>query len=159
MIKFFLFLLFINLPSESKLKKAIKKYEKGKYKKVIDILKTKNKSKNYDHYFYLGHSYSFVGKNELSILYYDTAINLNNQKDIAFFERGISYFLSGNSRKALDDINTAILINSENANYLINRGTIYYDLGMIDSACNDWQNAINMDNDVIDYSIIEINCN
>ncbi len=159
MINFFLFLLFINLPYENKLKKAIKKYEKGKYDKAIDILKTKNKSKNYDHYFYLGHSYSFVDKNELSILYYDTAINLNNQKDIAFFERGISYFLSGNSKKALDDINTAILINSENANYLINRGTIYYDLGMIDSACNDWQNAINMDNDVIDYSIIEINCN
>ena len=107
----------------------------------------------------MGHSYSFVGKNELSILYYDTAINLNNQKDIAFFERGISYFLSGNSRKALDDINTAILINSENANYLINRGTIYYDLGTFDSACNDRQNALNMDDDLIDYSIIETNCN
>ncbi len=158
MIIFFLLLLFI-LPSESKLKKAVKKYEKGKYQKAIDILKTKNKSKNYDHYFYLGHSYSFVGKNELSILYYDTAINLNNKKDIAFFERGISFFLSGNSRKALDDINKAISLNSKNAIYLINRGTIYYDLGMIDSACNDWQNAIDMDNDVIDYSIIEINCN
>ena len=98
-------------------------------------------------------------KNEISILYYDSAISLNNKKDIAFFERGISYFISGNSRKALDDINIAISINSENANYLVNRGTIYYDLGMIDSACNDWLNAINMDNDVIDYSIIEINCN
>ena len=159
MIKYLFYILLVNFPIQNNLKKAIKKYTNGKYEKAINILKTKNKKKNYDHYFYLGHSYSFVGKNELSILYYDSAINLNNQKDIAFFERGISYFLSGNSRKALDDINTAILINSENANYFINRGTIYYDLGMIDSACNDWQNAINMDNDVIDYSIIEINCN
>ena len=67
--------------------------------------------------------------------------------------------LEKNSRISLSELGKNISISKENANYLINRGTIYYDLGMIDSACNDWQNAINMDNDVIDYSIIEINCN
>lgn len=159
MIRYIFFLLFINFPFESKLKKAIKKHEKGRYEKPIDILKSKNNNKNYDHYFYLGHSYSFIEKNEISILYYDSAINLNNKKDIAFFERGISYFISGNSRKALDDINKAILLNSKNPNYFINRGTIYYDLGMINSACEDWYKAISMDNEIIDYSIIQINCN
>ena len=149
----------MSFPFQSNLKKAIKKYKNGKYEKAIEILKTKNSNKNYDHYFYLGHSYSFIEKNELSILYYDSAISLNDKRDLAFFERGISYFLSGNSRKALDDINKAILLNSESPNYLINRGTIYYDLGMIDSACEDWFKAISMDNESIDYSIIQINCN
>ena len=93
MIRYIFFLLFINFPFESKLKKAIKKYEKGRYEKAIDILKSKNNNKNYDHYFYLGHSYSFIEKNEISILYYDSAINLNNKKDIAFFERGISIIM------------------------------------------------------------------
>ena len=159
MIRYLFFLLSVNFPFESKLKKAIKKYEKGRYEKAIDILITRKNNKNYDHYFYLGHSYSFIQKNELSILYYDSAISLNNKKDIAFFERGISYFLSGNSRKALDDINKAILLNTENPNYFINRGTIFYDLGMINSACEDWNTAISMDNESIDYSIIQINCN
>ena len=159
MIKYLFYILLVNFPLQNNLKKAIKKYTNGKYEKAINILKTKNKKKNYDHYFYLGHSYSFVGKNELSILYYDSAISLNDKRDLAFFERGISYFLSGNSRKALDDINKAILLNSESPNYLINRGTIYYDLGMIDSACEDWFKAISMDNESIDYSIIQINCN
>ena len=57
------------------------------------------------------------------------------------------------------DINKAILLNSKNPNYFINRGTIYYDLGMINSACEDWYKAISMDNEIIDYSIIQINCN
>jgi tetratricopeptide (TPR) repeat protein len=159
MFTYLFFLLIVNFPFEDKLKKAIKKYEKGKYEKAIDILKSKNNKKDYDLYFYLGHSYSFINKNELSILYYDSAISINNKNDIAFFERGISYFLSGNSRKALDDINKAILLNSENPNYLINRGTIFYDLGMINSACEDWYKAISLDNEIIDYSIIQINCN
>ena len=41
MIRYIFFLLFINFPFESKLKKAIKKYEKGRYEKAIDILKSK----------------------------------------------------------------------------------------------------------------------
>ena len=53
----------------------------------------------------------------------------------------------------------SININSENANYYINRGSIYYDLGMIKSACEDWNKAINIDKNVVDYSLIEVNCN
>tara|TARA_B100000287_G_C20560414_1_gene752197 strand:- start:692 stop:1171 length:480 start_codon:yes stop_codon:yes gene_type:complete len=159
MIRFIFFIIITNIPFDSNLKKGIKKYKNGKYEKAIHILKTKNKKKNYDHYFYLGHSYSFIGKNEFSILYYDSAISLNNKYDIAFFERGVSYFLSGNSRKALEDINRAIIINSNNANYFINRGSIYYDLGMVESACEDWRKAIRMDNDIVDSTIIQMNCN
>lgn len=159
MIKSIFFIIISIISLENNLKKAVKKYQKGKYEKAIYLLKTKNKIKSYDYYFYLGHSYSFIGKNELSISYYDSAISINEKKEIAFFERGISYFISGNSRRALEDINRAININSENANYYINRGSIYYDLGMIKSACEDWNKAINIDKNVVDYSLIDVNCN
>tara|TARA_B100000579_G_scaffold436471_1_gene462515 strand:- start:5202 stop:5675 length:474 start_codon:yes stop_codon:yes gene_type:complete len=155
---YLLFTLIINIPIENNLKKGIRKYNKGKYNEAISIL-LKTKSKNFEYFFYLGHSYSFNDRNELSIVYYDSAIYLNNKNDKAFFERGYSNFVIGNSKKALEDLDEAIKLNPHNAKYYINRGSIKYDLGLVDSACKDWNQAMVIDKNLINNSIILMNCN
>ena len=71
------------------LEKGIRIYNKSKYQKAIEILnKVEKKDRNFEYYFYLGHSYSFLDRNEISIIYYDSAIQINDKKDIVFFEKG-----------------------------------------------------------------------
>ncbi len=142
------------------LEKGIRIYNKGKYQKAIEILnKVEKKDRNFEYYFYLGHSYSFLDKNEMSIIYYDSAIQINDKKDIVFFEKGFSNFIMGNSIEALKNLNRAIQLNPNNAEYYVNRGTIKYDLGDKESACNDWYNAIKIDYEIINYAMIKSNCN
>ena len=142
------------------LEKGIRIYNKGKYQKAIEILnKVEKKDRNFEYYFYLGHSYSFLDKNEMSIIYYDSAIQINDKKDIVFFEKGFSNFIMGNSIEALKNLNIAIQLNPNNAKYYVNRGTIKYDLGDKESACNDWYNAIRIDYEIINYAMIQSNCN
>ena len=142
------------------LEKGIRIYNKGKYQKAIEILnKVEKKDRNFEYYFYLGHSYSFLDKNEMSIIYYDSAIQINDKKDIVFFEKGFSNFIMGNSIEALKNLNIAIQLNPNNAEYYVNRGTIKYDLGDKESACNDWYNAIKIDYEIINYAMIQSNCN
>ena len=142
------------------LEKGIRIYNKGKYQKAIEILnKVEKKDRNFEYYFYLGHSYSFLDRNEMSIIYYDSAIQINDKKDIVFFEKGFSNFIMGNSIQALKNLNRAIQLNPNNAKYYINRGTIKYDLGDKESACNDWYNAIRIDYEIINYAMIQSNCN
>ncbi len=155
-----LLLFIINYSLDNNLKKGIRKYDKGKYDKAISILlKNKSENKNFDYYFYLGHSYSFDDRNDLSIIYYDSAININKRNDKVFFERGFSNFIIGNNNKALEDLDKAIKLNPNNAKYYINRGSIKYDLGLVDSACKDWKKAINIEGDVLNNSLILMNCN
>ena len=142
------------------LEKGIRIYNKGKYQKAIEILnRVEKKDRNFEYYFYLGHSYSFLDKNEMSIIYYDSAIQINDKKDIVFFEKGFSNFIMGNSIEALKNLNRAIQLNPNNAEYYVNRGTIKYDLGDKESACNDWYNAIKIDYEIINYAMIQSNCN
>ena len=89
---YLLFTLIINIPIENNLKKGIRKYNKGKYNEAISIL-LKTESKNFEYFFYLGHSYSFNDRNELSIIYYDSAIYLNNKNDKAFLKEDIQILL------------------------------------------------------------------
>ena len=95
----------------------------------------------------------------MSIIYYDSAIQINDKKDIVFFEKGFSNFIMGNSIEALKNLNRAIQLNPNNAEYYVNRGTIKYDLGDKESACNDWYNAIKIDYEIINYAMIQSNCN
>ncbi len=159
MMKIIYFITFISFLSLDGIHKAKNNYKNGRYSEAIkEFLKVK-KNKNFDYYFYLGHSYSFLNKNELSIKYYDSAVLKNSKKDIVFFERGFSNFILGNSKEALSDLNQAILINSKNAKYYINRGSVKHDLGLVESACNDWNIAMKLDDTIISYSLIEMNCN
>ena len=90
-------------------KKGIRKYHKGKYKEAIESFsKVKNSKKNFDYYFYFGHSHSLIGNNKLAITLYDSAINIDHRNDLIFFERGFSNFMIGNSNQALKDVNKAI---------------------------------------------------
>ncbi|MBV20468.1 MAG: hypothetical protein CL870_05145 [Cytophagia bacterium] len=142
------------------LEKGIRKYNKGKYQKAIEILgKIEKKNRNFEYYFYVGHSYSYLDNNKISIIYYDSAIQINNKKDIVFFEKGFSNFIIGNSIEALKNLNRAIQLKPNNAKYYVNRGTIKYDLGDKESACNDWYNAMRIDNTIINYKMIQSNCN
>ncbi len=142
------------------LEKGIRKYNKGKYLRAIEILnKIEKKDKSSDYYFYVGHSYSYLDKNETSIIYYDSAIQINDKNDMVFFEKGFSNFILGNSYEALKDLNKAIELKPNNAKYYVNRGTIKYELGYKESACNDWYNAIRLDDKIINYSMIKSNCN
>ena len=155
-----LLLLIINISAEDNIKKGIRKYNKGKYEDAIfEFSKVEKRKKDFEYYFYVGHSYSFAGMNEISISYYDSAYFLNNESDKLFFERGLSNFIIGESNNALKDLDKAIDINPRNAKYYINRGSIKYDLGLIESACDDWYFAISLDKKIIDESIIKINCN
>ena len=141
-------------------KKGIRKYHKGKYKEAIESFsKIKNSKKNFDYYFYFGHSYSLIGNNKLAITLYDSAINIDYRNDLIFFERGFSNFMIGNSNQALKDVNKAIKLNPKNPKYYVNRGSIKYDLGFVESACEDWNRAIELNSKIINYELIEINCN
>ena len=141
-------------------KKGIRKYHKGKYKEAIESFsKVKNSKKNFDYYFYFGHSYSLIGNNKLAITLYDSAINIDYRNDLIFFERGFSNFVIGNSNQALKDVNKAIKINPNNPKYYVNRGSIKYDLGFVESACEDWNRAIELNSKIINFELIEINCN
>ena len=141
-------------------KKGIRKYHKGKYKEAIESFsKIKNSKKNFDYYFYFGHSYSLIGNNKLAITLYDSAINIDYRNDLIFFERGFSNFMIGNSNQALKDVNKAIKLNPKNPKYYVNRGTIKYDLGFVESACEDWNRAIELNSKIINFELIEINCN
>ena len=141
-------------------KKGIRKYHKGKYKEAIESFsKVKNSKKNFDYYFYFGHSYSLIGNNKLAITLYDSAINIDYRNDLIFFERGFSNFVIGNSNQALKDVNKAIKLNPKNPKYYVNRGTIKYDLGFVESACEDWNRAIELNSKIINLELIEINCN
>ena len=95
----------------------------------------------------------------MSIIYYDSAIQINDKKDIVFFEKGFSNFIMGNSIEALKNLNRAIQLNPNNAKYYVNRGTIKYDLGDKESACNDWYNAMRIDYEIINYNMIQSNYN
>ena len=141
-------------------KKGIRKYHKGKYKEAIESFsKVKNSKKNFDYYFYFGHSYSLIGNNKLAITLYDSAINIDYRNDLIFFERGFSNFVIGNSNQALKDVDKAIKINPNNPKYYVNRGSIKYDLGFVESACKDWNRAIELNSKIINFELIEINCN
>ena len=141
-------------------KKGIRKYHKGKYKEAIESFsKVKNSKKNFDYYFYFGHSYSLIGNNKLAITLYDSAINIDHRNDLIFFERGFSNFVIGNSNQALKDVDKAIKINPNNPKYYVNRGSIKYDLGFVESACEDWNRAIELNSKIINFELIEINCN
>ena len=141
-------------------KKGIRKYHKGKYKEAIESFsKVKNSKKNFDYYFYFGHSYSLIGNNKLAITLYDSAINIDYRNDLIFFERGFSNFMIGNSNQALKDVNKAIKLNPKNPKYYVNRGSIKYDLGFVESACKDWNRAIELNSKIINFELIEINCN
>ena len=141
-------------------KKGIRKYHKGKYKEAIESFsKVKNSKKNFDYYFYFGHSYSLIGNNKLAITLYDSAINIDYRNDLIFFERGFSNFMIGNSNQALKDVDKAIKINPNNPKYYVNRGSIKYDLGFVESACKDWNRAIELNSKIINFELIEINCN
>ena len=141
-------------------KKGIRKYHKGKYKEAIESFsKVKNSKKNFDYYFYFGHSYSLIGNNKLAITLYDSAINIDYRNDLIFFERGFSNFVIGNSNQALKDVDKAIKINPNNPKYYVNRGSIKYDLGFVESACEDWNRAIELNSKIINFELIEINCN
>jgi len=141
-------------------KKGIRKYHKGKYKEAIESFsKVKNSKKNFDYYFYFGHSYSLIGNNKLAITLYDSAINIDYRNDLIFFERGFSNFMIGNSNQALKDVNKAIKLNPKNPKYYVNRGSIKYDLGFVESACEDWNRAIELNSKIINFELIEINCN
>ena len=141
-------------------KKGIRKYHKGKYKEAIESFsKIKNSKKNFDYYFYFGHSYSLIGNNKLAITLYDSAINIDYRNDLIFFERGFSNFMIGNSNQALKDVNKAIKLNPKNPKYYVNRGSIKYDLGFVESACEDWNRAIELNSKIINFELIEINCN
>ena len=141
-------------------KKGIKKYNKGKYKEAIENFSNiKNSKKNFDYYFYFGHSHSLIGNNKLAITLYDSAINIDHRNDLIFFERGFSNFVIGNSNQALKDVDKAIKINPNNPKYYVNRGSIKYDLGFVESACEDWNRAIELNSKIINLEIIEINCN
>ena len=141
-------------------KKGIRKYHKGKYKEAIESFsKVKNSKKNFDYYFYFGHSYSLIGNNKLAITLYDSAINIDYRNDLIFFERGFSNFVIGNSNQALKDVNKAIKLNPKNPKYYVNRGSIKYDLGFVKSACEDWNRAIELNSKIINLELIEINCN
>ena len=141
-------------------KKGIRKYHKGKYKEAIESFsKVKNSKKNFDYYFYFGHSYSLIGNNKLAITLYDSAINIDYRNDLIFFERGFSNFMIGNSNQALKDVDKAIKINPNNPKYYVNRGSIKYDLGFVESACEDWNRAIELNSKIINFELIEINCN
>jgi len=160
MKKITLFILLSNIINMNLLEKGIRKYNKGKYLRAIEILnKIKKKDRNSEFYFYVGHSYSYLDKNETSIVYYDSAIQINDKNDIVFFEKGFSNFILGNSQEALKNLNKAIELKPDNAKYYVNRGTIKYDLGYKESACNDWHNAIRLDNKIINYGMIKSNCN
>ena len=159
MIKSIFFIIISIISLENNLKKAVKKYQKGKYEKAIYLLKTKNKIKSYDYYFYLGHSYSFVNNNESAIEMYEKALLGKFKKSVIYFEMGMSYFLINKSEKALQNMNLAIKNDPKNISYLINRGSIKYDLGLIKSACNDWAKAKILKNNSIDLELININCN
>ena len=65
----------------------------------------------------------------------------------------------GNSNQALKDVDKAIKINPNNPKYYVNRGSIKYDLGFVESACEDWNRAIELNSKIINYELIEINCN
>ena len=121
--------------------------------------KFKNSKKNFDYYFYFGHSYSLIGNNKLAITLYDSAINIDYRNDLIFFERGFSNFVIGNSNQALKDVDKAIKITPNNPKYYVNRGSIKYDLGFVESACEDWNRAIELNSKIINYELIEINCN
>ena len=59
----------------------------------------------------------------------------------------------------MEDLDKAIKLNPNNAKYYINRGSIKYDLGLVDSACKDWNKAINIEGDILNNSLILMNCN
>ena len=159
-IKFIFIIIIFFYQSNSYLKRAIKKYKKGKYEETITFLKKQKQIfKTESYYFYIANSYSFLDKNIEAIIYYDSAILLNSKNDRNFAERSLSYFIIGNSKKALKDMNIAIKLNSKNSKYYVNRGTIYYDLGNNDLACKDWNNAIILDKSNISYEMIKSNCN
>ena len=77
-----------------KLRGLIPKFEQSYTEEIIQIERTCSleeaqiawkKDRNFEYYFYLGHSYSFLDKNEMSIIYYDSAIQINDKKDIIIF--------------------------------------------------------------------------
>ena len=84
------------------------------------------------------------GNVDPAINYYDKALEINPQLEIAYINRGYAYFSKGNLSQAIEDATKAIEINPESIDAYGVRGDAHFQNGTFDQAIADYSKAIEL---------------
>jgi len=84
------------------------------------------------------------GNVDVAINYYDKALEINPQLEIAYINRGYAYFSKGNLIKAIEDATKAIEINPTSIDAYGVRGDSHIQNGNYDQAIADYSKAIEL---------------
>ena len=116
------------------------------------ILKALGKIKNLtaDGHLTKGNAFYSEKKFEEALKEYETVIEMDLYKSIAYYNRGNAYHKLDKLEEALVEYNKAIEFDSEFANAYNNRGNVYFDLNKFDDAIKDFTKTIELG---LDYSI------
>jgi len=87
----------------------------------------------------------FTEDNNLKIIFYTKAIELNPDYIAAFNNRGNAYQKLGKNKEAISDYNQTIYLQPDFAPAYLNRGNIFQDSGKFEKAIQDYSKAIELD--------------
>ncbi len=117
--------------TESKLKKAIDVFNKGKYKEAVKFFKSllEEDSKNPILYFYIGFSYKKIGNIDSAIENFKKSIEIKPDFSFSLKELGTIYAKKGDFKKAMEFYKKAIDAGGGDADTLYNYGVCAINLG------------------------------
>jgi len=84
------------------------------------------------------------GNVDAAINYYDKALEINPQLEVAYINRGYAYFSKGNLSQAIEDATKAIEIKPESMDAYGVRGDSHFQNGNYDQAIADYSKAIEL---------------
>lgn len=92
----------------------------------------------------IGNIYNNKGDYKLSISYYQKALALDPNYELAHSNLGIAYFRAGNLKLALESFTKAITLNPNNPSTYYNRSSVYANMGNKKQARVDYQKSLQL---------------
>lgn len=102
-------------------------------------------------YSYLGECYLQIGDHQLSILYFNKAIDIEPKNPEFYYSRSVYYSNIHDSEKEVQDLKIVISLNAMDNNALNNLGYFYFENSELDSAIYYYTRAINCDSTNLRY--------
>jgi tetratricopeptide (TPR) repeat protein len=133
------------LKAELESVKADKNKQK-EYAKAVDTLSATD-------WFKKGLGYAINGDYDNAIEAFTSAISLNPNYEVAYYNRGTAYGKKGQHRRAIEDFNRAIALDPNYAAAYNNRGIVYGKKGQYNRAIEDFNKTIALNpNEITAYS-------
>lgn len=89
--------------------------------------------------------YANLGKDDLAILDYSSAVSYHGYSLQSYYDRGLLYLKQGDFANALSDFDIVVSLDGTNLNGYLNRGLIYMNMGEFERAERDFARCIKIE--------------